>query len=90
MKLQEILINYTAPLTDSNAWLFWGGRDFIVCLCGRTGDEKPQCTLSMRRTGDDGRVTVTNEGDFLWTVSVEQLDCYLTESQQNNQAILYV
>lgn len=44
----------------------------------------------MRKRGDDGRVTVTDDGDFLRTVSVVQLDCYLTEIQENNQAILYV
>lgn len=45
----------------------------------------------MRKTDDDdGRVTVTNDGDFLRPVSVVQLDGYLTEIQENNQALLYV
>lgn len=44
----------------------------------------------MRETGDEGRVTVTNDGDFLRPVSVVQLDGCLTDIQENTQARLYV
>lgn len=44
----------------------------------------------MRNTGDDGRVTVTNDGHFLRMVPVVKLDRYLTEIHENNQPIVFV